>query len=174
MTDENTPENPETAMTKKSVSRRRIPKDIVERVELYAPVCLSQTDLAGMLGVTRKTLYSWRKDDPRIDTVWDRARAHQAAPIIQKMIEDARSGDPQARRDFLKHQSSVAERFGKDDTNTTININAQPGANVALLATPRLPHVDAFLKRNRILDPAADDGLPEPIFETDRPLLKKD
>ena len=159
MSDEITPEKPDsTAITKKSVKRGKIPPNIIEKVELYAPLCLNQNDLAGHLGITRKTLYNWRQDDPRIDAAWDKARAKQAEPIIQKMLEDARNGDATARTDYLKHQSSRAEHYG--ETEQTININAQPGANVAVLATPKQPHVDAFLKRNRILDPIADDGIP--------------
>ncbi|MBF0119986.1 MAG: LuxR family transcriptional regulator [Desulfobacterales bacterium] len=91
----------------------------INRVEELASNGLSQEQIASMLGVCEKTLYTRKKESTEFTAAIKRGRSKGISTIANKLFEDAKNGNTTAQIFFLKTQGEWREcvKLDKVDVN---------------------------------------------------------
>lgn len=84
------------------------------------------------------------------ETVWRERRN----PVVQQIIDQAKQGDMAAIDRFMKHVDPVAKQEAREAKagagNLTVNVTGE-GAQIAILAPPQLPRIDAYLAEKGLI-----------------------
>ncbi len=84
-------------------------------------------DLAAEVGVTRKTLWAWRKDPEFQDAVRERIEYHtwqERGPIFRALCEAAKGGDVAAIRLYLQHRGELVEKQQIDQRVVEVKVSS--------------------------------------------------
>lgn len=89
-------------------------------IEALAMCDMELNDVARHVGVSRDTLWRWRKDPMFQEAVVERAREllHNALPKVYSALSNgACKGDPRHIKLLLEHLRDIEEEYGKKETD---------------------------------------------------------
>lgn len=94
----------------------------LQKVEALASRGLTLEQVADNLNVTRKTFYTYRKDNPAIEEAYQRGKSKGVQVIANALWEKAKNGDNTAMIFYLKCNGWHEENSVEVKNTTPINL----------------------------------------------------
>lgn len=80
-----------------------VPKNL-EQIEILAGFGLTDEEIAAVLGVCRKTLFKWRRQNKLLEEALRRGKAKADLVVVKSLYENAQRGDTVAQIFWLKNR----------------------------------------------------------------------